>query len=118
MICPACSRENREDARFCDGCGGALARGCSECGRELRIDARFCDGCGTPATATSERGAEPSPDTYTPRHLRERILTTRSALEGERKQLTVLFPDVKGAIGAPIHAARLARALAEPTPPT
>jgi class 3 adenylate cyclase/tetratricopeptide (TPR) repeat protein len=51
------------------------------------------------------RGAEgtaatksPSPQAYTPRHLAEKILTSRSALEGERKQVTVLFADLKGSM--------------------
>ena len=39
-----------------------------------------------------------SPDTYTPRHLVEKILTSRGALEGERKQVTVLFADVSGSM--------------------
>ncbi len=40
----------------------------------------------------------PSPQAYTPRHLAEKILTSKSALEGERKQLTVLFADLKGSM--------------------
>src|SRR6185295_8761349 len=40
----------------------------------------------------------PAPDTYTPQHLAERILTSRAALEGERKQVTVLFADLKGSM--------------------
>jgi hypothetical protein len=39
-----------------------------------------------------------SPESYTPRHLAERILTSKSALEGERKQVTVLFADLKGSM--------------------
>jgi class 3 adenylate cyclase/tetratricopeptide (TPR) repeat protein len=39
-----------------------------------------------------------APDTYTPKHLVEKILTSRSALEGERKQVTVLFADLKGSM--------------------
>jgi class 3 adenylate cyclase/tetratricopeptide (TPR) repeat protein len=39
-----------------------------------------------------------SPESYTPRHLAERILTSRAALEGERKQVTVLFADLKGSM--------------------
>jgi class 3 adenylate cyclase len=38
------------------------------------------------------------PLSYTPKHLAEKILTSRSALEGERKQVTVLFADVKGSM--------------------
>jgi class 3 adenylate cyclase len=49
------------------------------------------------------RGGDPivlprSPDSYTPKHLAEKILTSKSALEGERKQVTVLFADLKGSM--------------------
>src|SRR5215831_14606734 len=44
----------------------------------------------TPPTTTPER----EPLSYTPKHLAEKILTSRSALEGERKQVTVLFCDL------------------------
>jgi class 3 adenylate cyclase/tetratricopeptide (TPR) repeat protein len=40
----------------------------------------------------------PSPQTYTPAHLVEKILTSKAALEGERKQVTVLFADLKGSM--------------------
>jgi class 3 adenylate cyclase/tetratricopeptide (TPR) repeat protein len=46
--------------------------------------------------SSAEQAAAPKPDSYTPRHLAERILRSRSALEGERKQVTVLFADVVG----------------------
>jgi predicted ATPase/class 3 adenylate cyclase len=51
-----------------------------------------------PATPvlTSAPASERAPLSYTPRHLAEKILTSRSALEGERKQVTVLFADVAG----------------------
>ena len=39
-----------------------------------------------------------SPQSYTPKHLAEKILTSKSALEGERKQVTVLFADLKGSM--------------------
>jgi len=39
-----------------------------------------------------------SPDAYTPKHLAEKILTSKSALEGERKRVTVLFADLKGSL--------------------
>src|SRR5262249_55163316 len=39
-----------------------------------------------------------SPESYTPKHLAERILTSKSVLEGERKQVTVLFADLKGSM--------------------
>ena len=44
---------------------------------------------------TEAAKSAPSPSTYTPRHLVEKILRSRSVIEGERKQVTVLFADVK-----------------------
>ena len=44
------------------------------------------------------RTLNPEPRSYTPKHLADKILTSRSALEGERKQVTVLFADVKGSM--------------------
>ena len=65
---------------------------------QLAPTAKFCSECAHPA---SEPGALPrfgTPDSYTPKHLAEKILTSRSALEGERKQVTVLFADLKGSM--------------------
>jgi class 3 adenylate cyclase/tetratricopeptide (TPR) repeat protein len=75
MTCVACGREARSDARFSDGCG-------------LRIDAAATQGSYSPRAC--------APRAYTPRHVAEKILGSRAALEGERKQVTVLFVDVKG----------------------
>jgi class 3 adenylate cyclase/tetratricopeptide (TPR) repeat protein len=58
---------------------------------------RFCPGCGLPLEA-SDNAALAAPRAYTPPHLAERILASRGALEGERKQVTVLFADVKGSM--------------------
>jgi class 3 adenylate cyclase len=63
---------------------------CQSCGQENRTEARFCDACGAPLRAPSHH----SPRSYTPAHLAQKVLTTRSALEGERKQVTVLFCDL------------------------
>jgi class 3 adenylate cyclase len=65
---------------------------CASCGRPNRPEARFCDRCGRPLGAPSPQ----APRSYTPKHLADRILTSRSALEGERKQVTVLFVDIAG----------------------
>jgi class 3 adenylate cyclase len=48
------------------------------------------------SAATPEPVQAPAPLTYTPPYLAEKILTSKSALEGERKQVTVLFADLKG----------------------
>ena len=60
--------------------------------------AAFCFTCGQPLTAASAAQRFASPDAYTPRHLAEKILTSKPALEGERKQVTVLFADLKGSM--------------------
>ena len=98
MTCSQCGHENPAGARFCNGCGAAVEGVCSRCGKPNPAGSRFCNGCGgqLQATATAERAADPR--SYTPKHLAEKILTSRSALEGERKQVTVLFADVKGSM--------------------
>jgi adenylate cyclase len=95
MRCPACHHDNRDTARFCEECAAPLARLCAGCGSELRPTAKFCDECGRPF---EEQTSRPSPRAYTPKHLADKILQSRSALEGERKQVTVLFADVKGSM--------------------
>ncbi len=62
---------------------------CPSCQRDNPSENAFCGGCGGALTTRDPRA-------YTPRHLAERILSSRAALEGERKQVTVLFADVKG----------------------
>ena len=66
--CPTCSADNVEAARFCNQCGARL----------------------------EAAAARPLRQSYTPRHLAERILSQRSSLRGERKRVTVLFCDIKG----------------------
>jgi zinc ribbon protein len=75
-----------------------LALRCAHCGTELPSSAKFCNACGQPITSGGPTSAPPDPRSYTPKHLAEKILTSRSALEGERKQVTVLFADVKGSM--------------------
>ncbi len=86
--------------RFCGGCGAALQRNCSSCGHANPPDHVFCGGCGAALQEiTKKRPAHQStPRDYTPKHLADKILQSKSALEGERKQVTVLFVDVKGSM--------------------
>src|SRR6266511_726698 len=70
MKCPGCGQENPGGARFCNECGNRL------------------DGA----------AAKASPQAYTPQHLVEKIQTSGVALVGERKQVTVLFADLKGSM--------------------
>ncbi len=71
MRCPRCAHENPAGARFCNACGQLLTGG--------------------PPSALT-------PEHYTPEHLAEKILTSKAALEGERKHVTVLFADMKGSM--------------------
>ena len=97
MTCPRCHAENRDGLRFCEDCGSRLTLTCAQCGGELAPGKRFCGSCGTPATG-QPAARTASPEFYTPKHLAEKILTSRAALEGERKQVTVLFADLKGSM--------------------
>ncbi len=97
MKCPRCQSQNREGVRFCEECGGRLVTTCVSCGAELLPDKRFCGSCGAPATPEPVERQASTPG-YTPKHLAEKILTSRHALEGERKQVTVLFADLKGSM--------------------
>jgi class 3 adenylate cyclase/tetratricopeptide (TPR) repeat protein len=96
VTCAACAHANRADARFCAQCGSPLVLACSVCGRQLPPGGRFCDGCGAPVGPPPEQAPQAAPRAYTPDHLVSRILTQRSSLEGERKQVTVLFADAVG----------------------
>ena len=80
--------------RFCGRCGAALAARCPHCGAEAPPDFRFCGHCGKSLEAAAAPAA--SERAYTPKHLADKILKSRSALQGERRQVTVLFADVAG----------------------
>src|SRR5438445_7842255 len=97
MRCPQCGHENPEQVKFCGACGTRIEGLCPSCGMSNPPINKFCHQCGkalAPAPTPAVRFA--SPQSYTPPHLAEKILTSRTALEGERKQVTVLFTDVSG----------------------
>jgi class 3 adenylate cyclase len=100
MRCMSCGSENPADASFCGDCAAPLASAlsCPSCGKANPAKQKFCNGCGRSLGGSADRSASPEPRSYTPKHLAEKILTSRSALEGERKQVTVLFADVKGSM--------------------
>jgi hypothetical protein len=101
LHCPECQHDNREGAKFCLGCGRRFGRSCPTCAAPLPPEARFCDECGAAIPAAAPAGGAVllrAPHDYTPKHLADRILRSRSALEGERKQVTVLFVDIKGSM--------------------
>src|SRR3954469_19221861 len=100
MQCPQCQHENPAGQKFCGECGARLEARCSICGSVNPQDQKFCGECGErlAGTAAPTREAPPPPASYTPQHLAERIISSRGALEGERKQVTVLFADLKGSM--------------------
>ena len=109
MRCWSCQFENPPAMKFCGQCGTQLAQLCPRCGAENQPTFKFCGQCGTALTAPSPPEADTAGDSaqlsrppeakrqgYTPPHLAEKILRSRSALEGERRQVTVLFADMAG----------------------
>jgi class 3 adenylate cyclase len=103
MTCTHCHIENNAGRKFCAACGQRLPSACAQCGFLNDPGDRFCGGCGTSLVESSRpKGPAsvlapplPSPATYTPPHLAERIRAT-SLTEGERKTITALFADLKG----------------------
>jgi len=96
MQCPRCQAQNDQDAKFCEDCGARLEAVCPSCGQPVGTGKKFCRSCGASLIADSSRFT--SPQSYTPKHLAEKILISKAALEGERKQVTVLFADLKGSM--------------------
>jgi len=96
MKCPECQTDNSETKKFCRKCGAKLLKACPQCGSEILPEDTFCGECGHQLTKPKE--APPidysQPKSYTPKSLADKILTTRSSIEGERKLVTVLFADV------------------------
>jgi len=96
MKCPKCRFYNREGVRFCEECGTKLELVCSNCGANIPLVRRFCGECGQDLRELKEAPAidYSQPQSYTPKLLADKILKTRSTIEGERKLVTVLFADV------------------------
>jgi class 3 adenylate cyclase len=96
MRCVLCQAENDPAALFCDDCGARLEQTCPTCREPVTPGKNLCRSCGASLTADASPATRyTSPESYTPKHLAEKILTSKGALEGERKQVTVLFADLK-----------------------
>src|SRR5712692_10834934 len=96
MRCAQCAHENPQGVKFCGECGARLKALCPACGVANPPANKFCGECGAPMTAAPPAPKFASPESYTPKHLAEKILTSKGALEGERKGVTVMFADVSG----------------------
>ncbi len=105
MSCAGCGFENPAEVRFCGNCARPLGRRCHACGFENPPAFRFCGGCAAPLAADDgpRLMARPDPRSYTPRHLAEKILTSRSALEGERLAEQTGDPLDQAVIAADAH---------------
>ena len=86
MKCSGCGHENRDVAKFCEECASPLGRKCARCGADLRPVAKFCDECAAPVTVASPPPRCDDLRSYTPKHLAEKILTLRSALEASESK--------------------------------
>jgi class 3 adenylate cyclase/tetratricopeptide (TPR) repeat protein len=103
MQCPKCQFENREGAKFCLKCGEKLEFKCPACGKQLPSEAMFCDECGYNLSLPSESATKDLSfdeklnkiQRYLPEGLTEKILFQRDRIEGERKQVTVMFVDME-----------------------
>ena len=78
MKCPECKIENPGKSKFCTECGARLIQICPNCGSECLPGTKFCGECGQ----RSEERVEPE--------------TLQPVIEGEIKQVTVLFSDLSG----------------------
>ncbi|NIS67387.1 MAG: guanylate cyclase, partial [Proteobacteria bacterium] len=104
MKCPKCQFDNREGAKFCNECGNKLEVACPECGKINRLGSKFCDECGQNLRLPSEPSLKDLSldeklakiQRYLPKGLTKKILAQRDRIEGERKQVTVIFCDMEG----------------------
>jgi class 3 adenylate cyclase/tetratricopeptide (TPR) repeat protein len=104
MKCPKCQFENREGIKFCEECGAKIELKCPKCGAEVPLGRKFCGECGQDLSFPSR----PTPkelsfeeklakiQRYLPKDLTQKILSQRDKIEGERKQVTVMFCDMEG----------------------
>src|SRR5262245_15163148 len=118
MECPECGHKNAAEMKFCGECGTRLTVLCRECGARNAPAQKFCGECGARIESGASSRELSTPDAYTPKHLAEKILTSKTVLEGERKQVTVLFADLKGSMelladGDPEDARKLLDAVVE-----
>jgi class 3 adenylate cyclase/tetratricopeptide (TPR) repeat protein len=98
MLCFQCRSDLPESAKFCSQCGAKIEAACPGCGQPAPSGSKFCPECGQDLrkAPAAVRIDTTHPAAYTPKHLADKILTGKSAIEGERKLVTILFADVAG----------------------
>ncbi|MBW1862867.1 MAG: zinc ribbon domain-containing protein, partial [Deltaproteobacteria bacterium] len=104
MKCPKCQADNPDGAKFCVECGNKLELICPDCGSGNSPNFKFCYNCGkqlapaskeTPKTLTPEEKIDKI-QKFLPKGIADKILAQRDKIEGERKQVTVMFCDMVG----------------------
>jgi len=106
MKCQKCQFENPDGMKFCGDCGAKIEKPCPKCNFSNPPQFKFCGECGHDLTLTSEPAPAPKDlsfdekldkiQRYLPKGLTEKILAQRGRIEGERKQVTVMFCDMEG----------------------
>ena len=104
MKCPKCQFDNREGAKFCTECGNKLGIACQNCGSKNPVGSKFCDECGHNLSISCETSRREFSfeekikkiQKYLPNGIAEKILSQRDKIEGEHKQVTVMFCDMRG----------------------
>ena len=104
MICPKCKFENREGAKFCIECGTKVEFNCAKCSHLNPPASKFCEECGSQLNLLPEKAPQELSfdekiakiQKYLPKGITEKILAQKDKIEGERKQVTVMFCDMEG----------------------
>jgi class 3 adenylate cyclase/tetratricopeptide (TPR) repeat protein len=107
MKCPKCDFDNPEEMQFCGKCGSKFELICPQCNFSNPPQFSFCGKCGHELTSQATKAIKTlTPEEkidkiqkYLPKGIAEKILSQRDKIEGERKQVTVMFCDMKGFTG-------------------
>ena len=107
MKCQNCQFENRDGVKFCEECGAKFEFECPACKASIPFGRKFCGECGHKLDAPAETSSKnlsfneklTKIQKYLPKGLTEKILAQRNRIEGEPKQVTVMFCDMENYTG-------------------